>query len=264
MFFLLLTGVGSAVFPQDRVGARQRLGDTTLSLAARTEAARQLLPSDQAFLVGQYPIGDNALVLRHLLGTETSPAAMALGLKLFAAVEGEERIDFEVYLLKYGEAGVSGLVELLKSRQVGLVLQVLDALGKLGAASAADRIAPLLGHDEVWIRMGAAHALGEVGASDYGPQLVAALDDTAYAVVNAALVGLGRLRWQDAYKRIEALSGHQRPQVRRHAAHALGQLARPESAPRLRNMAANDPDSGVRYMADRALARLQGDKEGGP
>ena len=235
-----------------------------MPLAERLGAARRLLASAPEALVSAYGEGDNARIVRGLRYEKRDPARMRLGLRLLAHAAGEEAIDFEVYLLGYGAAAAPGLEELLLgavgegggAADVALALRVLDALGKLKARSAAPAAAGLLGHADTWLRMGAAHALGEIGDPAYGPVLVQALDDSVYAVQNAALAGLARLRWREAYPAVVELAGHPREQVRRHAAHALGELGVEGARPLLRRLAAEDLDSGVRYMASRALERL--------
>lgn len=254
----------AAVGAEDAEAWRRQLGDAAAVGESRLAAGRRLLEAGPEYLAEAYGAGDNAWVVRHILYESRDPSRMRLGLELLAAVGGEEAIDFERYLLEYGAAAVPGLEQLLQralktkraAPQVGTALRVLDALGKLKARSAAAAVAALLDHPETWIRMGAAHALGDIGDKAYGPSLVQALGDSAYAVQNAALAGLAHMRWRPAYPDVVPLAGHQRARVRQHAAHALGEIGLEEARPVLRRLAEEDPDSGVRFMAARALARL--------
>ena len=48
-----------------------------------------------------------------------------------------------------------------------------------------------------------------------------------------------------------------RPEVRKHAAHALGEIGNPAALEVLGRVSREDPDSGVRFMASRALQALR-------
>jgi HEAT repeat protein len=84
------------------------------------------------------------------------------------------------------------------------------------------------------------------------------LDDPVYSVVNAGLVGLGRLEAKTAYERISGMLTDENLHVRKHAAIALGEIGDRRAIPEVRKLAKEDPDSGVRFMAGRALKKLEG------
>jgi HEAT repeat protein len=127
----------------------------------------------------------------------------------------------------------------------------------MGSNAAADSIARLLDAPEPWVRMAAAHALGEIGAAGASAHLASTLDDSIYSVVNAALVGLGRLRAVEAYEQILALTASDNKHVRKHAAIALGEIGDSRAITTVRQMAKHDADSGVRFMAAKALTKLE-------
>ena len=87
--------------------------------------------------------------------------------------------------------------------------------------------------------------------------MVKALDDTVYSVVNAALVGLGRLKAVATYERIAALTKADNKHVRKHAAIALGELGDRRGLAIVGTLASDDPDSGVRFMAGKARDKLE-------
>ena len=99
-------------------------------------------------------------------------------LALFERVEGEERIDFERDILHYGRRAEGRMLQLLHADSRSLVMRAMDALAKMGSVAAGDSIARLLQHPEPWLRISAAHAVGEIGAAGAAAHLVAALDDT--------------------------------------------------------------------------------------
>ena len=240
--------------------ARIVLGDVAVPDSARLEAARRLLEKDVGFLAGAYGQRDNARIVRRLIEekvAERDARIVPLLVRLFEKVGGEKRIDFEEYLLHFGRQAEGAMMEFLHARDRSLVMRAVDALVKMRSPAAADSIALLLGRPDSWIRIAAAHAMGELGGPKAVDRLVAVLDDTSYSVVDAALVGLGRLRAVSAYDRIVPLLESDIPHVRKHAAMALGELGDRRAVPAVRNLARNDPDPGVRFMAGRALKKLE-------
>ena len=241
--------------------ARERFAEIDLPDSIRLAAARELMTSDAEFLVEVYGQRDNARVVRTLIEErmgEKDADVLPLLLGLFEKVGGEERIDFENYVLYFGRRGEERMMELLRAEEQGLVMRAMDALAKMKSPAAVDSVARLLYHPEPWVRIGAAHAVGEIGGPDATRYLMATLEDSAYSVTNAALVGLGRMRAVEAYGRIAALAENDNPHVRKHAAIALGELGDGRGVPVVRNLAKNDPDSGVRFMAGKALQKLEG------
>jgi len=246
----------------DETTARARHDFSQIGLAdsVRLKAAGVLLEQQVNYLVKEYGQRDNARLVRRLIETRIAAddeGIIPLILGLFKAVKGEERIDFEIYLLGFGTKVEGELVGLLGHADTHLVMRSLDALGKMKAVAAVDSIAPLLSHADAWVRMGAAHALGDIGAAHAVPLLVVSLQDSAHSVVNAALVGLGRLRALEAYDAIRVLVDSDNRHIRKHAAIALGELGDARAIEAVRLLASNDKDSGVRFMAGKALEKLE-------
>lgn len=239
---------------------RHTFDDATKPDSLRLAAARDLLALDAEYLATRYarvprfvrPILDEAVAAG-------DSAGLVLAARLFESHGGEQRIEFEADLLAYGPRARAYLRPFLARSDRGLVVRAADALAKSGAPEAAADLAPLLQHEEEWIRMGAAHALGRLDDTAATEALLEALQDSAYAVVNAALVGLSRQGAAAAYEPALALLEDARAEVRKHAAHALGQIGDPRARERLRHVSRDDPDSGVRFMATRALDELRGD-----
>ena len=238
-----------------------------LFLSSTSDSVRQflaghLLSSDPAFLAREYGNPANTAPIRAAINRAVAAgdtAVIPLLVQLFRQRGGEERIDFEVALLRFGRRAEKPLAALLKDPDPSVVLRALDALGKLEASGQVGAVAEqLLRHRDSWIRIGAAHALGEIGDTTAVAFLLEALDDSSYSVVNAAMVGLGRLRASRAFHRLIEFTGSDNPHVRKHAAMALGELGDPRAKPVLRKLATRDRDSGVRFMASRAVKALEG------
>ena len=226
--------------------------------SSRLKAVRMLFEAPADFVVDYYAQRDNARLFRQVIEERVQrrdESVLPLLADLFAHVKGEERIDFEVYL-RFGRQSETHLLPLLRAADSGLVLRTLDALGKMQSVAAIDSIVSCLQRDDPWIRMGAAHALGDIGDRRAVGPLVATLQDTAYSVINAALVGLGHLQAVEAYDAIAALIENENVHVRKHAAIALGELGDRRALGLVRQLAEEDGDSGVRFMAGRALKKL--------
>ncbi len=226
----------------------------------RLIAGRELLTADVDFLVASYGQRDHARLVRQVIAEKIATndaSVLPLILGLFITVNGEERIDFEEGILYFGRRAETDLQALLHATDPSLVMRAVDTLAKMGSTASADSIACLLDDPEPWVRMAAAHALGEIGAPGASIYLVQTLDDSTYSVVNAALVGLGRLRAVEAYEHIMALTADDNKHVRKHAAIALGEIGDPRAITTVRQMAEHDTDSGVRFMAAKALEKLE-------
>ena len=245
-------------------GVKKTFQNIELPDSLRLAAARQLLRSgdrgDVAFLVENYGLRNNNLIERALIDELVGAgdeAVLPLLLGLFEQVGGEERIDFEQYLLRFGRRSEGRVMALLHAEDPSLVMRAVDTLAKMKSVAATDSIAALLAHPNSWVRMGAAHALGEINGPGSASYLRATLKDTAYAVVNAALVGLGRLRAGEAYEEVVALTRSENRHIRKHAAIALGELGDLRALPAVRALAEGDADSGVRFMAKKTLKKLE-------
>ena len=227
--------------------------------SVRQLLARHLCTRDPAFLAREYGNPASTAVIRAAINRGVAAGdttVVPLLVLLFQQRGGEERIDFEVALLSFGRRAQKPLAALLGDADRSVVLRALDALGKLEATAEIGAVAELLRHPDSWVRIGAAHALGEIGDTTAVGSLMETLDDTSYSVVNAAMVGLGRLRAARAYDRLIEFTGSDNQHIRKHAAMALGELGDPAAKPVLNKLAVWDEDSGVRFMANRAVKAL--------
>ena len=240
---------------------RRAFADTAVQRAERLAAGMALLRLEggAAYLSSRYRFGDRELVLALLdstaLGDPGPASRLAAG--LMEASSGEEKLDFEAFLLQRGEAAVQPLVRLVRdSGDWQTVLSAMDALGKLKAREATGAMGARLRDPNTWVRMGAAHALGEGGDRLAVLALIGALEDTADVVVAAALVGLGRSGDDRVVPACVSRLSHPNPRVRGAAAAALGRLGGKGAAMHLERVL-DDPDEGVRYKASRALSALR-------
>ena len=236
------------------------LDDPSRVDSARVAAAYQLQAVAPDTLAAHWGYGDNPRIIRGLIEAQLAAkdeGALPLLLALFERVEGEGRIHFERDILHYGRRAEGRMLQLLHAESRSLVMRAMDALAKMGSVTAGDSIARLLQHPEPWLRISAAHAVGELGAEGAASHLIAALDDTTYSVVNAALVGLGRLKAAGTYERVAALAASDNKHVRKHAAIALGELGDRRGLEIVSRLASDDPDSGVRFMAGKARDKLK-------
>lgn len=249
-------------------------GDTNLDIAAlklqfvdgersQTErvAVGRLLLHDiegKSFVVAQYWTPQQRVVqalARSLIQTQPDRAAQLLT-ALMAKATGEEKLHFESQLIALGSPAVPALVELANEEvDWQTAMQTLDALGKLKASEGLGIMRMYLLHENDWVRIAAAHALGDVGGRDAVDALAEALADTSDTVVAAALIGLGKTGDSQAVKKCAVLLNHSNARLRGAAVSAIARLGGAE-ARRLIEPMLKDPDSGVRYKATQALKRL--------
>ncbi len=240
---------------------KRRFADSSLSRQERLAAGGELVrgADGAAFLASRYRTGDRVMVraLLDSLGTTDRAGTARLAAGLMEVARGEEKLDFESILLQQGGEAVAPLIRLVsKSRDWQTVVQALDALGKLKAREGVGEMAARLHDPNTWVRMAAAHALGEVGGGRVVPALIEALEDTSDVVVSAVLVGLGRTGDVRASGACAARLSHSNPRVRGAAVSALGRLGGKDAAALLERML-KDPDAGVRYKAGRALEKVR-------
>ena len=216
--------------PADRSAVyREQFVDGSLSQSKRVDAGRVLLGDAEgvSFLVVQYGRAHQGVVLALLDSLiQVDPGTAAeLATGLMASVSGEEKLRFEALLLQLGQAAVTPLVALAGSdADWQTVMQALDALGKLRAKEGVGVMRARLGDANEWVRMSAAHALGEVGGGDVVEALSDAMSDSVDTVVTAALIGLGRTGDLRARVVCAQQLSHANPRVRGAAVSALARL----------------------------------------
>jgi hypothetical protein len=212
----------------------------------------------QVFLVQQYWAGHRVMVqavIDSIYTTQPDLAAQMLA-RLMAAAGGEAKLHFESQLIKLGDPAVDVLVTLAKDEtDWQTLMRTLDALGKIKALKGVDVMRAHLSHPNSWVRIAAAHALGDVGVSEGGAALIHALGDTSDTVVSAALVGLGKVGDLQAVRACGEKLKHKNARVRAAAVSALGRLGGAEAQGLLEPML-KDVDSGVRFKAKQALEDL--------
>jgi len=188
------------------------------------------------------------------LRPEDHPEDVRIAAVLLARSSGEAKLTFAHYLVTQGERSVPALLNLVDVED-DWVTQVaaIQVLAKIGDPEAAKSVALRLSAENDWVRIAAAHALGELGGAT--PALVEALRDTADTVVSAALIGLGRSGDVSALPACTSFLAHSNPRVRASAVSALSRLGNSADTTSLTPLL-SDPDNGVRYKAQQAINRL--------
>ena len=251
--------------PDSLAAQKARFLDVQAGLPERRAACRAIIEAGgdaYQFLLERFPDQDNHLVIRGVLNEmaqQQDLAAIPLTLALFQEVPGEDRIDFEALLLRFGQASVEPLLGLMDAEDWPLVNRAMDALAKLKATQAVEPMIAKLNHEQSWIQIKAAHCLGDMGDRRAIPPLISLLKSQDYNVVGAALIGLGKLKAREAFDDCLQLTGHEHPRVRAIAASTLGKLGDKRATDRLRSLL-NDEDKGVVALARKALEELQHEK----
>jgi HEAT repeat protein len=153
-----------------------------------------------------------------------------------------------------GEAAVAPLAAALTSRSgdPGEIEAIIQALGSTGAPSALPLLSPLLGGAAA---PAAASAIGRLGAPAGVGVLLAALQGGGANGSLEIVEGLAALGSADAGEALTAELLSDRPTVRAAAARAIGRLRYEPASSRLEALR-SDYDAEVRRAAREALARL--------
>jgi beta-lactamase regulating signal transducer with metallopeptidase domain len=124
--------------------------------------------------------------------------------------------------------------------------------------SATPQLINLLSDRDVWVRMAAARAIGELGDRQATPTLVVALTDSDWRMRQMTTWALSELKDDEAVKALcTILLTDARVEVRRGAAEALGEIASAEALASLKQ-ALNDPEPSVSTKASWAIEEIEG------
>jgi len=264
--FVMVLGCGQPQMTDQQMNVeilKKNFADKDVPRAKRLESGLALVVRDdgQVFLTEQYGLGQRSIVqavIDSIYQTKPEAAAQLLA-KLMAAAGGEAKLHFEAQLIKLGDGAINALVSLAESEvEWQTLMRSLDALGKIKAKQGVEVMrSHLISHPNDWVRIAAAHALGDVGGVEVVPALASALGDSSDTVVSAVLVGLGKTGDRRVVRACGRKLTHENPRVRAAAVSALGRLGGADAQALLEPML-RDADSGVRFKAKQALIDIAG------
>ena len=167
-------------------------------------------------------------------------------------------------LASMGRAAFPSLVNQLDNGNATARRNAAWAIGELTNMLPAERtsattgLVALLNDADAWVRMASARALGELRDQRATESLIATLLDSDWQVRQMAAWALSELKDDRAVKALgSVLLADSRPEVRRGAAEALGEIRSAEALPFLRQ-AANDSEASVSAKAHWAIAEIEG------
>lgn len=194
---------------------RQRLLD---DLAHEDEEIRRLaverlslLPAPEAVPCLVERLGDpswrvrKSAVERLTAQDDASPAVRALVAALADGENSGRRNAALEGLTRFGNAAVPALLEASHAPDVDVRKQVVDALGAIGASSAAERLIQLLDDADPNVRAAAAEALGALGTQGVETRLLGCVERDPEPLVRlSALRSLAKLRSSLPVARLQA------------------------------------------------------------
>jgi HEAT repeat protein/MFS family permease len=125
-------------------------------------------------------------------------------------------------------AAVPVLVAKLKERDVRLAYEAAVALGRIGDPAAIDPLMELLNSPEPALRRAACYSLGSLHADRAGPRLLdvvrSGTSDQEVECAEAAIVGLGRMRYREAVPYLADVLGAYDRRIKIAAANALAEI----------------------------------------
>ncbi len=250
---------------EDAERLRNIVLDQSSETTQREESLKKLLASyktSEEFIVKAYADPTLKSMIRNILSeaaNKKDQRAIPWTAALFKAIGGEERIDFEVYLLQYGEAAIPPFVEIVKETDdPALFGRAVDGLAKIGADSAVEPVCERLDDPNSWIVITAAHALGTIGNRTAVPNLVKLLKRNSEKA-SAAAVALGQIGDPHAFNDLKEAIKSPHDDLRGYAAVSLAQIAQ-EGTEEIITPLLKDKHPGVRFQAQRALKLLKEQK----
>ena len=169
-----------------------------------------------------------------------------------------------IALASFGRRALGPLINQLDSPNATVRRNAAWAIGELTAmlpgerAGAVPQLITLLSDRDEWVRMAAARALGELRDRRSLDGLIARLGDDKWRVRQVTAWALSEMKDERAVPALcSVLMSDVRPEVRRGAAEALGEIASSEALPSLKQ-ALNDAETSVSTKAAWAISEIEG------
>ena len=176
--------------------------------------------------------------------------------------DGWVRMNAVEALVKIGDASaVEPLIAALRNKEVVVRENAAEALGKIGDARAVEPLIAALGDNDGWVRVNAAEALGKIGDARAVEPLIVALGNKDVVVREKAAEALGKIGDARAVEPLIAALEDKTWFVRRNAAEALGKIGGARAVEPL-IAALGDEDSLVKREARGALSEITGKRFG--
>ena len=169
-----------------------------------------------------------------------------------------------IALASFGRRALAPLTNQLDSSNATVRRNAAWAIGELTAmapgerAGAVPQLITLLGDTDEWVRMAAARSLGELRDRRALDGLIARIGDDKWRVRQVTAWALSEMKDERAVPALcSVLVSDVRPEVRRGAAEALGEIASSEALPSLKQ-ALNDAETSVSTKAAWAISEIEG------
>ncbi|NEN96836.1 MAG: NACHT domain-containing protein [Moorea sp. SIO3I7] len=175
--------------------------------------------------------------------------------QLVARLNVPKSLKVQLLGVTQSETAIPELIKYLDDDNLYVRINAAEALGEIGTEATIDPLIKFLDDPDPSVRISAASALGEIGTETRIEPLIKSLDDPDYSVRRMAVSALGEIGTEVAIDRLIKSLDDPDYSVRKMAVSALGEIGTEATIDRLIK-SLDDPDSSVRERAAEALGKI--------
>ncbi|NEO12025.1 MULTISPECIES: HEAT repeat domain-containing protein [unclassified Moorena] len=174
---------------------------------------------------------------------------------LVARLNVPKSLKVQLLGITQSEKAIPELIKSLDNKNLYVRISAAEALGEIGTEATIDPLIKFLDDPDPSVRISAASALGKIGTETRIEPLIKSLDDPDYSVRRMAVSALGEIGTEVAIDRLIKSLDDPDYSVRKMAVSALGEIGTEATIDRLIK-SLDDPDSSVRERAAEALGKI--------
>ncbi|NEP48286.1 MAG: NACHT domain-containing protein [Moorea sp. SIO3C2] len=174
---------------------------------------------------------------------------------LVARLNVPKSLKVQLLGITQSEKAIPELIKSLNNQNLYVRISAAEALGEIGTESTIDPLIQFLDDPDPSVRISAASALSKIETEARIAPLIKSLHDQDYSVRRMAVSALGEIGTEVAIDRLIKSLDHPDPSVQRMAVSALGEIGTEVAIePLIKSL--SDQDSSVRGRAAEALGKI--------